>query len=249
MGGRPIGRTPDSGSGYPGSSPGLPAKSFQWVSSDARSEHALNSCKLSPKCLHSFRRDTLRASWPRLGDHALRRCCSLQTRPESCAQRSPLPRAQEQARTRLRMPDRRRSWKIKPRYSRGRVRRLAFLHPLQLLPGLIDALQPRRVKMPRPARAQAEFHALRKVAIGSPAFMNTNSLLGLRARSTRSISKSSSGMGIVRGSSFFVEPGSRRISAHPVQVKPSQPKNFAKPHSGVVPDCQHGPEMLRQFLA
>src|SRR5947209_18009877 len=28
MGGRPIGRTPDSGSGYPGSSPGLPAKLF-----------------------------------------------------------------------------------------------------------------------------------------------------------------------------------------------------------------------------
>ena len=26
LGGRPIGRTPDSGSGYPGSSPGLPAK-------------------------------------------------------------------------------------------------------------------------------------------------------------------------------------------------------------------------------
>src|SRR5258708_28474461 len=25
LGGRPIGRTPDSGSGYPGSSPGLPA--------------------------------------------------------------------------------------------------------------------------------------------------------------------------------------------------------------------------------
>jgi len=31
---------PDSGSGYPGSSPGLPAKSFQWVSLDVRSEHA-----------------------------------------------------------------------------------------------------------------------------------------------------------------------------------------------------------------
>src|SRR5215831_11608884 len=28
MGGRPIGRTPDSGSGYPGSSPGLPANLF-----------------------------------------------------------------------------------------------------------------------------------------------------------------------------------------------------------------------------
>src|SRR5215469_15911378 len=28
LGGRPIGRTPDSGSGYPGSSPGLPANLF-----------------------------------------------------------------------------------------------------------------------------------------------------------------------------------------------------------------------------
>ena len=28
LGGRPIGRTPDSESGYPGSSPGLPAKFF-----------------------------------------------------------------------------------------------------------------------------------------------------------------------------------------------------------------------------
>ena len=28
LGGRPIGRTPDSGSGYPGSSPGLPANSY-----------------------------------------------------------------------------------------------------------------------------------------------------------------------------------------------------------------------------
>src|SRR6266478_1249336 len=31
LGGRPIGRTPDSGSGYPGSSPGLPANLFNYL--------------------------------------------------------------------------------------------------------------------------------------------------------------------------------------------------------------------------
>ena len=103
-----------------------------------------------------------------------------------------------------------------------RARRFAFLHSAHLLPGLTGAVQPWQVKIPRPARIQAEFHALRKVAIRSSAFMYTNSLLGLRARSMRSISNSSPSIGIVRGPSFFVVPGSRRISA----FTKSTPKNL-----------------------
>ena len=39
MGGRPIGRTPDSGSGYPGSSPGLPANLFNELGNILHREH------------------------------------------------------------------------------------------------------------------------------------------------------------------------------------------------------------------
>ena len=59
LGGRPIGRTPDSGSGYPGSSPGLPANLFNklWGTLSQIWEHLgrLSLLKRETRFVRAFR--------------------------------------------------------------------------------------------------------------------------------------------------------------------------------------------------
>jgi hypothetical protein len=65
LGGRPIGRTPDSGSGYPGSSPGLPANLFNYLGAsshfrDANSRLFENlGSVLRRKLVHFFQKSRL----------------------------------------------------------------------------------------------------------------------------------------------------------------------------------------------
>src|SRR5437660_780278 len=55
LGGRPIGRTPDSGSGYPGSSPGLPANLFYGLAKALPLDHATPIISLSGEAMKKAR--------------------------------------------------------------------------------------------------------------------------------------------------------------------------------------------------